>query len=110
MVTITADNYEQEVTKSTKPVMIDVWASWCPPCRMMEPVVEELDKELGDQIVIAKLDADAEPELTQKLGVMSLPTFVMIKDGQVLYGSIGAKPKAALIEELTKHLGVKVAQ
>ncbi len=109
MVTVTSKNFAEIVGQSTKPVMLDVWADWCPPCRMMEPVVEQLDREIGDQLVVAKLNADEEPALAQQLGVMSLPTFVMVKGGQVVHGSIGAKPKAALLAELTQHLGVKGA-
>lgn len=109
MVTVTAANFEEMVLKSDKPVVLDVWADWCPPCHMMEPVMAALDKELAGQLVVAKLDADEEPELSQRLGVMSLPTFLMFKDGKVVHGSIGAKPKAALGAEITQHLGVKVA-
>src|SRR6266571_9573493 len=110
MITVTATNFEADIVQATKPVMLDVWVSWCAPCRMMEPVVSEIDAELSDQLITAKLNADAEPELTQKLGVMGLPSFVMMRNGQIIHSSTGAKPKAVLVAELGQYLGVKVAR
>jgi thioredoxin 1 len=109
MVTVTTANFKDTVEQSKVPVLLDVWAAWCTPCRMMEPILEELDGELEGQLVIGKLNADEEPELTQHLGVMSLPTFLLIKDGKIVHGSVGAKPKSAVTAEIAQHLGIKAA-
>ena len=110
MVTVTTQNFQEVVEKSEQPILMDVWADWCPPCRMMEPIMQELDKDLAGKLVIAKLNADEQAGLAQQLGVMSLPTFLMIKGGKVVHASIGAKPKDALMAEVTQALGVKAAR
>ena len=96
---ITKDNFENEVMKSDKPVLIDFWASWCGPCRMIAPSIEEIANEIP-AVKVGKINIDEEQELAMKFGVMSIPTLIVVKDGKVVKKSIGAKPKAAILELL----------
>ena len=92
VIKLTAQNFEQEVMQSDKPVLVDFYADWCGPCKMMSPIVEEISKEKTDAKV-CKLNIDEEMEIAQKYGVMSIPTFIVFKDGQVSKKDMGAKPK-----------------
>ena len=94
---ITRENFEAEVLKSDKPVLIDFWAPWCGPCKMFGPVVEEVANEAGDKAKICKINVDEQPELAEAYGVSSIPTVVVIKDGKVIKQSVGFKPKDALL-------------
>ena len=96
---VTKDNFEQEVLKSDKPVLVDFFAHWCGPCRMIAPIVEEIADE-HDEYKIVKVDVDAEGELAQQYGVMSIPTLIVFKDGNVVEQSTGAKPKAQILAML----------
>ncbi len=96
---ITKDNFEQEVLKSEKPVLVDFWASWCGPCRMVGPIIDEIANERTD-IKVCKVNVDDEQELASQFRVMSIPTLIVIKDGQVVNQSLGAKPKAQILELL----------
>ena len=98
--TITSENFENEVTKSNLPVLIDFWATWCGPCQMMGPIVEQLADEYQGKVKVGKVNVDDEGQLAQAFGVMSIPTFVLVKDGKVVNQIIGAVPK----EELKKML------
>ena len=93
-------NFNEVVMNSEKPVLIDFWASWCGPCRMQAPVIDELAEELKGKAVVAKLNIDENPELAAQFSVMSIPTLVFIKDGKVAWRSSGLKPKAALLSAL----------
>ncbi len=95
---ITADNFEEEVRNSKVPVLIDFWAEWCGPCQMQGPVVEEAAEEFSERIKIGKINVDEEGALAQKYGVMSIPTLILFKDGQVDKKAIGFHS----IEELRK--------
>lgn len=86
---ITADNFEQEVTNSTKPVLVDFWATWCGPCKMQGPIIEEAEAKLGERAVFGKLDVDEQSELARKYGVMSIPTLILFKDGEVAKKEVG---------------------
>lgn len=97
VLTITNENFETEVLKSEKPVLIDFWATWCGPCRMMSPVVDQLAEET-DAIKVGKINVDEQPELAQKYSVMSIPTIIIFKNGQVADKSVGAQPIGALRE------------
>ena len=97
MKVITSDNFQQDVVESKKLVLMDVWAPWCGPCRSMMPIVEDLSEELKGKVEVVKLDASEQMELTQKLEVSSLPTFLVFKDGQIVASSIGATSKANLL-------------
>ncbi|MGI6228893.1 MAG: thioredoxin [Christensenellales bacterium] len=92
-VKINQGNYRSEVEESTTPVLIDFWASWCGPCRMLSPVVDELAGELSGKVKVAKVNVDEEPALSEKFGVMSIPTLVLVKDGKVAGKSVGVRSK-----------------
>lgn len=96
VVHVTSENFENEVLKSDKPVCIDFWASWCGPCQMVAPIVEELSDEITD-VKIAKVNVDEQPDLAQKFRVMSIPTMVLLKDGKVVDTTVGAQPKEDLL-------------
>lgn len=93
-------NFEEEVLKSDKPVLVDFWAPWCGPCQMMSPVIDEVAKEIGDVAKVGKLNVDENGESAQKYGVMSIPTLIIFKDGQNVKQLVGAQSKDVLLEEL----------
>lgn len=99
VIKLTEANFEQEVMQSDKTVLIDFYADWCGPCQMMGPVVEEISNEVTDAKV-CKVNIDEEMAIAQKYGVMSIPTFVVIKNGEVTARDMGAKPKSAVLEML----------
>ncbi len=94
--------FAQDVLESKKVVLLDIWAPWCPPCRAMMPLLDDLQEEVKDWAEIIKLDAEAEPEQTQNLGVSSLPTFMVFKDGKLVDSMIGATSKANLLGMISK--------
>ena len=91
---ITRENFENEVMKSNIPVLIDFWAPWCGPCRMMGPIIEQLAEEYEGKAKVGKVNVDEEGELSQAFGVMSIPTIVLVKDGKIVKQVVGARPKA----------------
>lgn len=97
---ITKDNFEQEVMKSDKPVLLDFWAEWCGPCRMVGPVVEEISKDVIGKAKVGKINVDEEMELAQAFNVMSIPTLIVVKDGKVANQSVGFQSKEALMNLL----------
>ncbi len=103
-ITITDDNFEQEVTKSDKPVLIDFWAAWCGPCRMIAPIVEELALEYDGKIKIGKLDVDENQQTAIKFGVRSIPTILIFKNGALKDTIIGAVPKAQIVQRLSSSM------
>ena len=96
VLTITQNNFENEVLKSDKPVLLDFWASWCGPCRMLSPVVDEIAEE-NPQIKVGKINVDEEGDLAASFGVMSIPTLVVIKNVQVVNQSVGVVPKQKIL-------------
>lgn len=99
-VEVTDSNFEEQVLKSDKPVILDLWAEWCGPCRMVGPIVNEIGEEYGDQVVVGKLDVDSNPQTTAKYGIRNIPTILFFKNGEVVDKQVGAVPKAALVEKL----------
>lgn len=101
-ITFTDDNFEEEALKSDFPVVVDFWAAWCGPCRMIAPIIEELADEYEGKIKIGKLDVDENQGVAIKYGVRSIPTVLFLKGGQVVDTVIGAVPKSMFVEKLTK--------
>lgn len=97
---LTKDNFEKEVLKSDLPVLVDFTATWCPPCKILTPIIEELAKELKSKAKIVKLDIDGHQALAQKYGVMSVPTMIIFKDGKETKRIIGLRTKEELKKEL----------
>ena len=95
-VKIDKSNFQSDVLQAKEPVVVDFWAEWCGPCKMIAPALEEISSELGGKVKIAKVNVDENPELAAQYGVRSIPMLVMFKGGQVADQSIGAKPKTAL--------------
>ncbi|MGH2958931.1 MAG: thioredoxin [Solirubrobacterales bacterium] len=98
--TVTDDNFQSAVVENYTPVLVDFWAPWCGPCRMVAPVLEEIAKERGDDLQIVKLNIDENPQTAAKFQVMSIPTLILFKDGDVAHKVIGALPKRRLDAEL----------
>ncbi|MEO3829891.1 thioredoxin [Actinomadura sp. B10D3] len=103
-ITVTDATFADEVLNSDTPVLVDFWADWCGPCRMIAPVLEQIAEEQEGKIKIAKIDYDANPETPNKYGVMGLPTLLLLKNGEVVEQIVGAKPKRALLKVLEPHL------
>lgn len=101
---ITAATFEANVVNSSKPVLVDFWATWCGPCRALGPVVEEIGNEMADRVTVYKCNVDDEPALAQKFGIMSIPTLILFKGGEPVHTMIGASPKASIVAELEAHL------
>ncbi len=100
----TDSNFEELVLKSDKPVMVDFWAEWCGPCRMVGPVVEELGKEYEGKAVVGKLNVDNNAQVSMKYGIRSIPTILFFKNGEVVDRSVGAVPKGQLAQKLEGQL------
>jgi thioredoxin 1 len=101
---ITDSNFEEVVLKADKPVLVDFWAEWCGPCRMVGPVVEELSNEYAGKAIIGKLDVDSNPKVATEFGIMSIPALLFFKDGKVVDKQVGAVPKHVLANKLNAQL------
>jgi thioredoxin 1 len=101
---VTDQDFEDRVLHSDTPVLVDFWAEWCVPCHMVSPVVEEIGRDKGERLSVAKLNIDENPEITRKYGVMSIPTLMLFKDGQEMARVVGARGKDALLREIDPHI------
>ena len=101
---VTDQEFEAEILKSEKPVLVDFWADWCVPCHMVSPVVEEIGIDKAENMKVAKLNVDDNPNTAQQYGVMSIPTLILFVGGQERARVVGAKPKEAILREIEQHL------
>ena len=101
---VTTDSFQSDVLSSAKPVLVDFWAEWCGPCRMVSPILDEISNEYGDKLTIVKVNVDEEPQLAQQYGITSIPALHVFKDGQVVKQIIGAKPKVSLLADLADYI------
>jgi len=106
---ITDANFEQEVIKSDIPVLVDFWAVWCGPCKMIAPVVEELSNEYEGKVKVGKLDVDNNQNISIKYGIRSIPTLLIFKDGQKVDQIVGAIPKAQIVQKLESYIKQEVS-
>ncbi len=102
--TLTDTTFDEEIAAAPGPVLVDFWAEWCGPCRMVAPVLEEIASEQGDRLRVAKVNVDDSMELARRFEVMSIPTLILFSDGEPQLRLVGAKPKGALLEELQAFL------
>jgi thioredoxin 1 len=101
---LTDSNFEEMVLKSDKPVLVDFWAEWCGPCRMVAPIVNELAVEYEGKMVVGKVDVDSNPEVAQKFGIRNIPTILFFKNGEIADKQVGAVPKSKLVSKINDLL------
>ncbi len=104
VVTLSDGSFDEELMGSAKPILVDFWAEWCGPCKKIAPIVEEIAVEETDRLRIGKLNVDDNPDVARRFEVMSIPTLILFKDGQVLARIVGAKSKRQLLDDLQPHL------
>jgi thioredoxin 1 len=104
MITLTTENFDEQVLHGDKPVLVDFWAEWCPPCKMIAPILEQIEAEYGDRLTVAKINGDEHPEIVSRYGVMGFPTLNLFRDGEVVQQIRGAKPKRLLLADLDGHI------
>jgi thioredoxin 1 len=106
---LTTDNFDQEVLQSAEPVLVDFWATWCPPCRLIAPTIEALADEYQGRVKVAKLDVDEHGELAGRYGVRSIPTLLLFKGGEVVEQRVGALPRPELVRLLDQHVEARAS-
>ena len=102
--TLSDSTFDEEIGSASSPVLVDFWAEWCGPCKMIAPILEEIAEEKGDALKIAKLNVDEAQDIARRFEVMSIPTMILFKDGEEAKRIIGAKPKQALLDDLAEFL------
>jgi thioredoxin 1 len=103
---VTSQNFEREVLQADSPVLVDFWAEWCPPCRVLAPTVDAMAEQFHGRVKVAKLDVDGSPDVAGRYGVQSIPTLLVFRGGKVVEQRVGALPKAELVRMLDAHAGV----
>lgn len=103
-ITLTDQNFQQEVMQNSEPVLVDFWATWCGPCQVMNPVIQDLAREYAGQVTVGKVNVDEQPETAAQFGIQSIPTIKIFKNGQIVDQVIGAVPKKVLINKLNEAL------
>jgi thioredoxin 1 len=101
----TEQNYDMEVKAANIPVLIDFWATWCPPCKMLAPIVDEMAEELVGKVKVGKVDTDANPNIRDSFGINSIPTLILLKDGKEVERIVGFMPKKNLLAKIEPHIG-----
>lgn len=108
MLTLTTDNFDTALQQGSRPVLVDFWAEWCPPCKVMDPILEQLQTELGDQLSIAKINSDEHPQISARYRVLGLPTMLLFVAGEPVLAIKGARSKRALLSQLEPHLAERI--
>lgn len=103
-ITLSDTTFDEEINASSEPVLVDFWAEWCGPCKMIAPILEEIAEEQAGKLKVAKLNVDEAPAIAQRFEVMSIPTMIVFQDGKPAKRLVGAKPKAALVKDLSEFL------
>ena len=103
-ITLSAATFDEEINSASTPILVDFWAEWCGPCKMIAPVLEEIASEQDGKLTVAKLNVDDAPDIARRFGVMSIPTMILFNDGEPATRLVGAKPKAALLDDLAAYI------
>lgn len=103
-ITFTQDKFQQEVLEAKEPVLIDLWAEWCGPCRILSPIVDEIATEYAGKVKVGKLNVDENPDITRQYNVVSIPTLILFKNGQIVSHMVGVQPKSFITAEINKNL------
>nr|WP_285699355.1 thioredoxin [Actinomadura sp. NBRC 104412] len=104
MLTLTKDTFDAQALHADKPVLVEFWAEWCPPCTMLAPILDEIAIDYADRLTVGKINGDDHPEIVARYGVMGFPTLILFRDGEPVHRIVGAKPKRLLLSDLAHHV------